>query len=193
MRITQISLAALAVSSAFAGSAALAGPSLTSIDSTRIQGTAQFTTNYGESFTVNGTTTAAVTPFAATTGIPAGMAGPTAGLTAAAPTNVGNVGTAVLAVTFLTGGDAIAGGTGPQVQGTSGIIQLGGGSTIGGSMAFNTPSSLILNQGTNGVDTISLAAGDNIGASISGTQVGTTSLNADVTIVNQAINSLTAF
>jgi hypothetical protein len=186
MRILPVLLAGLASSTAFA-SAAFAGPSLTGIESTRIQGTAQFNTSFGESFSVNGTTSAAVTPFDVTTGL-TGMGAPAAG---AAATNVGNVGTAVLAVTFLSAGDAIAAGAGPQVQATSGIIQLGGSSTIGGSMLFNTPSAVILDQTS--VSGISIGAGENIGASITGTQVGTSSLNADVTIVNQVINNLTAF
>jgi len=189
MRTTLVSLfTALAASAAF-GSAALAGPSLTGINSTRIQGTAEFNTDYAESFSVTGTSTTAVTPFDATTGL-TGMGAPTA---PSAATNVGNVGTAVLAVTFLNAGDAIAGtATGPQVQSTSGIIQLGGSSTIGGSMVFNVPSSIILDQAS--VSAINIAAGgENIGASITGTQVGTSSLTADVTIVTQTINTLTAF
>jgi hypothetical protein len=181
MRILPALLAGLASSTAFA-SGAFAGPSLTGINSTRIQGTAQFNTSFGESFSVDGITDAAVTPFAASTGL---MMDP------AAPTNVGNVGTAVLAVTFLEGGTGIAGSTGPQVQSTSGIIQLGGSSTIGGMMLFDTPSALILDQTS--VSGISIGAGENIGATITGTQVGTSSLNADVTIVNQVINNLTAF
>lgn len=179
-------LTALAVATALAAPA-LAGPSLTGINSTRIQGTADFNTSYGESFSVTGTSTTDVTPFDATTGLAIGMTA------LSAPTNVGNVGTAVLAVTFLNAGDGIAAGTGgPQVQSTSGIIQLGGSTTIGGSMVFNVPSSIILDQTS--VTGINIAAGgENIGASITGTQVGTTSLNADVTIVSQAINQLTAF
>lgn len=213
MRALASLLTALVASTGFAG-AALAGPSFTGIDSTRIQGAAQFNTSYGETFSAKGNTTADVQPFNTTTGL---AAGPGGALTAAAPTNVGNVGTAVLAVTFLQDGVSIAGdpdamtptGIGPQVQSTSGIIQLGGGSTIGGSSAFNTPSALILNQngaavaanpaatppvlaqnaGIKGI----LLSGSDIGASINATQVGTTSLSSDVTIVNQLINSLTAF
>ena len=188
MRTLTSLLAALVASTGFAG-AAFAGPSLTGIDSTRIQGTAEFNTSYGESFSVTGTSTTAVTPFDATTGFTTlGMAT----LDPAAPTNVGNVGTAVLAVTSLSAGDGIAGGTGPQAQATSGIIQLGGGTTIGGTMAFNVPSSIILDQASVGGINIA-AGGENIGASITGTQVGTSSLNSDLTIVNQTINSLTAF
>lgn len=187
MRTLTSLLAALVASTGFAG-AAFAGPSLTGIDSTRIQGTAQFNTSYGESFSVDGTTSDAVTPFSVTTGI---TLDPPA---AAAATNVGNVGTAVLAVTYLSdNGTSIDGGvtTAPQVQATSGIIQLGGSSTIGGTALFNTPSAVILDQTS--VSAISIDAGSNIGASIAGTQVGTSSLNGDVTIVNQLSNSLTAF
>jgi hypothetical protein len=187
MRTLKALLAGLALTATgtLVAAPALAGPSLTGINSTRIQGTAEFNTSFGESFSVDGITSAAVTPFDVTTGLTGGT------LTTAAPTNVGNVGTAVLAVTFLQAGDGIATGTGPQVQSTSGIIQLGGSSTIGGTALFNTPSALILDQSA--VSAISIGAGENIGASISGTQVGTSSLNADVTIVNQVINSLTAF
>jgi hypothetical protein len=185
MRILPVLLAGLASSAAFA-SAAFAGPSLTGINSTRIQGTAEFNTNYGESFSVDGITITAVAPFASTTGQAGATPDPTTAFA------VGNVGTAVLAVTFLDPGDGIVNTTeGPQVQATSGIIQLGGASTIGGTLLFNTPSQTILNRAT--VNAISIEAGENIGASITGSQVGTSSLNADVTIVNQVINSLTAF
>ena len=188
MRTLKALLAGLALTATgtFVAAPALAGPSLTGINSTRIQGTAEFNTSFGESFSVDGITSAAVTPFDVTTGI-------TLTTGAAAATNVGNVGTAVLAVTFLKEGISIDGAVidAPQVQSTSGIIQLGGSSTIGGMMIFNTPSALILDQSA--VSAISIEGGENIGASISGTQVGTSSLNADVTIVNQVINSLTAF
>jgi hypothetical protein len=187
MRILQLSLATIAASTAFASTAALAGPSLTGIDSTRIQGTALFNTSYGESFSVEGTTSAALTPFAVTTGL-TGMGAPTAG---SLPTNVGNVGTAVLAVSYLDdNGTTIDGSvtTAQQVQATSGIIALGGSTTIGGMMAFNVPSSIILDQ--TDLTALSIGAGDNVGAAITGTQVGTSSLTGDVSVVNQVINSL---
>lgn len=194
MRTLKALLAGLALTATgtLVAAPALAGPSLTGINSTRIQGTAQFNTSFGESFSVDGITSAAVTPFSSTTG-----QGGTATPSPTTPFAVGNVGTAVLAVTFLEAGVGINPSdgtdpiTGPQVQSTSGIIQLGGSSTIGGTALFNTPSQTILNR--TAVTEISIDAGENIGASITGTQVGTSSLNADVTIVNQVINSLTAF
>ena len=198
MRTLKALLAGLALTATgtFVAAPALAGPSLTGINSTRIQGTAEFNTSFGESFSVDGITTDPVTPFTFTLGTSIEVEDPNdpgmmIQVVQPATPGVGNVGTAVLAVTFLEGGTGIAGSTGPQVQSTSGIIQLGGSSTIGGNAIFNVPSALILDQ--TAVSGISIGAGENIGASITGTQIGTSSLNADVTIVNQVINSLTAF
>jgi hypothetical protein len=187
-------LSAIAGSSAMA-STALAGPSLTAITSLSVGGTAEFNTSYGESFAVDGTTTTDIVPFATTTGLTMGMTTPDG----TGPVAVGNAGTAVLAVTYLGAfdttpatGESITGGTGlPQVQGTSGIINLGGSSTIGGSMVFNTPSQTILNR--TGLAALTIAEGVNIGASITGTQVGTSSLESSFTSLSQLSNSLSAF
>jgi hypothetical protein len=215
MRTLPVLLAGVAASTTFA-SAAIAGPSLSGITNTRIQGSVAINTNFGESFSVNGDTSGsgnlgAITPFAATVGLDATEINPTFNggdpstntppTIAPSGTNalVGNVGTAILAVTFEPAGSSL--GQTPadntQVTATAGLVQLGGSGTIGGTLAFNLPSSLVLNQETNGIPSIILqgtSASDGlIGASITGTQVGPSNLSADLTIVNQLINSLSAF
>jgi hypothetical protein len=214
MRTLPVLLAGVAASTTFA-SAAIAGPSLSGITNTRIQGSVVINTNFGESFSVNGETSGSgtggvITPFAATVGLDAteinptfngGVPGTTLPTIAPSGTNalVGNVGTAILAVTFEPTGSSL--GQTPadntQVTATAGLVQLGGSGTIGGTLAFNLPSSLVLNQETNGIPSIRLqgaSASDGlIGASITGTQVGPSNLSADLTIVNQLINSLSAF
>jgi hypothetical protein len=217
MRTLPVLLAGVAASTTFA-SAAIAGPSLSGITNTRIQGSVAINTNFGESFSVNGDTSGsgaggAITPFAATVGLDATQINPTfnggdptatppvAPTIAAAATNslVGNVGTAILAVTFQPEGSSLGVGTADnsQVTATAGLVQLGGSGTIGGRLAFNLPSNLVLNQEANGIPSIVLqgagASDGLIGASITGTQVGPSNLTADLTIVNQLINSLTAF
>jgi hypothetical protein len=204
---------------------ALAGPSLSGITNTRIQGSVVINTNFGESFSVNGNTSLSgdfdettqpigtITPFAATVGLNATQINPSFNggdptdpsvnpTIAAAGTNalVGHVGTAILAVSAVPSGNSL--GTTPgvqQVTATAGLVQLGGSGTIGGTLAFNLPSSLVLNQSDtdNGIPSIVLQGSGSeaglIGASINGTQVGPSNLSADLTIVNQLINSLSAF
>jgi hypothetical protein len=175
-------------------------------------------TSFGESFSVNGDTSesgnmGAISPFAATVGLGSSDINPSFNggdptdpmdnpVIAAAAKNalVGNVGTAILAVSAVPSGSSLGVDDGvQQVTSTAGLVQLGGSGTIGGNLAFNLPSSLVLNQDTVtfGIPSIKLQGSDSasglIGASVTGTQVGPSNLTADLTIVNQLINSLTAF
>lgn len=212
-------LAALAATTVLA-SPALAGPSLTGISSRTLSGVVEINTNFGDSFSVTGDTSGSgnagvITPFAATTGLTAAEINPTfnGGNPTASPvvlptiaaaginTLVSNVGTAILAVTEDQTGSSLGVGTATntQVTATAGLVQLGGSGTIGGTLAFNLPSSLVLNRSaaTFGIPSIDLNASTTadgvIGASINGSQIGPNSLSADLTIVNQLTNSLTAF
>ena len=217
MRSTLAIGSALAASSSFLlGSAVFAGPSLNAIQSIVISGTTDIETSYGESFSVTGNTggsggTTTYTPFAVTDGLASDEINPAFNggdptdtsvnpiISAASPSNVGAVGTAVLTTTYDKDGKDLLGQEGDgQINSTSGLIQLGGSGTVGGTNAFNTPSQVILNQSsTNGLGSITLAGSTTddgvIGASITGTSVGPTDLTAGLTIQKQVINSLSVF
>ena len=215
MRSTLAIGSALVASSSFLlGSAVFAGPSLNAIQSIIISGTTDIETSYGESFSVTGNTggsdgTTTYTPFAVTDGLdqneinPAfngGIPGTTLPtIAAASASNVGAVGTAVLTTTYDKDGKDLLGNAGNgQINSTSGLIQLGGSGTVGGTNAFNTPSQVILNQSSStGLGSITLAGSTTddgvIGASITGTSVGPTDLTAGLTIQKQVINSLSVF
>ena len=215
MRSTLAIGSALVASSSFLlGSAVFAGPSLNAIQSIIISGTTDIETSYGESFSVTGNTggsggATTYTPFAVTDGLdqneinPAfngGIPGTTLPtIAAASASNVGAVGTAVLTTTYDKDGKDLLGNAGNgQINSTSGLIQLGGSGTVGGTNAFNTPSQVILNQSSStGLGSITLAGSTTddgvIGASITGTSVGPTDLTAGLTIQKQVINSLSVF
>ncbi len=158
-------LGVASVASSISSVAVKAGPALQTLNN--LTNTAEFTINntYGQSFSVDGVMTAAVTPFAV------GAAGDLANFTA---------GSATLTTNFTGTGF----GNYTPVTAISANVQ---------TVAAIVPP-LLLNA--TGVGAISLSGADStqtIGASISSTLFGPSSLKATSSFTNQLINDLSAF
>jgi len=150
-----------------------AGPALQTLNN--LTNTAEFSINntYGQSFSVDGIITASVTPFAAFTA------------TDSPPVSSFNANTATLTTGFS--GSSFGGSLSPvsQVLASAEFILSGGGLVVLNGSAT-----------TAGLSSISLAgvtATQTIGASISSTLFGPSTVKATSSFTNQLINDLSAF
>ena len=154
---------------ASAGSVAVqAGPALQTLNN--ITNTAEFTINntYGQSFSVDGIVTTAVSPFGDASGLQASF----------------NALTAVLLTGFVDGTEGVT----VNLQAVSTVTANATIATLGGTAV------VILDAGV--LDTLSLAAAtgvQTIGASISSTLYGPSNVKASSSFTNQLINDLSAF
>jgi hypothetical protein len=157
-------LGVASVASSISSVAVKAGPALQTLNN--LTNTAEFTINntYGQSFSVDGVMNAAVTPFAA------GVTGDLANFTASTATLTTNfTGTGFgnyNPVTAISASVATPAGTAPLLLNATGVAGI----SLGGADSTQT-----------------------IGASISSTLFGPSSLKATSSFTNQLINDLSAF
>jgi len=157
-------LGVAAVASSIGNVAVKAGPALQTLNN--LTNTAEFTiTNtYGQSFSVDGVMTAAVTPFAA--GAAGDLGNFTAGSATLTTNFVGNGFGNYIPVTGISASVATLSGTAPLLLNAAGLAAI----SLGGSDSTQT-----------------------IGASISSTLFGPSNLKATSSFTNQLINDLSAF
>ena len=158
-------LGVAAVASSIGNVAVKAGPALQTLNN--LTNTAEFTINntYGQSFSVDGVMTAAVTPFAA------GAAGDLAKFTA---------GSATLTTNFTGTGF----GNYTPVTGISASVT---------AVAALAPPLLLNAAALTAITLLGADSTQTIGASISSTLFGPSSLKATSSFTNQLINDLSAF
>ena len=181
--------------------AAIAGPSLTGNSTQTFGAGANFNLQSGQSFEAIGAT-GAVTPFAVTATV--------AGITNIPVATTLNAGTSTLTAAFDTNGfsntvDTATTVATPSFAVQAGIISLGGSAPTAGLTTAAAGSSvkaglaldLVLNQGTNGVNTIVIAGSSSpsgiIGASITSQAIGASATNGEFSNSLTVINTLSAF
>ena len=192
--------------------AALAGPELSGTKFNNYSATANYALQAGQSVSVTGNNNSfSITPFAVSAAVTA-----TAGTAA-----LGNAGTSTLTAAFDNNGIATTGvgtavsGFANTAQGSpsfavqAGVVNLGGqgasfGLTTGanqidgslGTLVFQVPTSLVLNQGANGISTITVAStgtGSSVGVSTTTTTIGASSVTGSLSDQFSVINQLSAF
>ena len=221
LALVATSAAGAAVSMIGQTTAALAGPSLDGTKFNNYAAGATYSLQAGQTISVTGNTNSfSITPFAVSaSALPASAAG---------GSSLGNAGTSILTAAFDNNGIVASGlGAGTSSASTvsapsfavqAGVQNFGGqaasfGITTGanvldgsGTLVFNTPTSLVLNQlatpagglatnsqGFASVVLTSNGSGSTVGVSTLTTVVGASATNGSVSDQFRVVNSLTAF